>query len=195
MRLPQNSLYKIIYEWFSLNGDHTFWGWLITILYLFTVAGSFYYVKTINNTKISKEKRILWLFIGSFLTFMGINKQLDIQLLLTISGRYIGLKFSFLGMRRIFQSYFTAAIFLSVLFITGIVIYKIRTILKESLIELIGITFIIGFFFIQTASMTHFKWIIRFDEVNIPHIHGLELLGVMILLLALFYNIHKQKAD
>ncbi|MCX7726257.1 MAG: hypothetical protein N2053_05360, partial [Chitinispirillaceae bacterium] len=153
---------------------------------------SFYYVKILDSNT-DTEKRILWICLGIFLTFMGINKQLDLQLLLAILGRYIGEKYGFLGVRRTLQSYFAITLFLLVLAITGIIIYRIRKILKNSLIELIGITFIITFFLIQTASMTHLKIVIKFEEINIPHIHALELLGVIIILFSLLSQINRQK--
>ncbi len=177
-----------ISRWINQSGDTTFWSWVITFFYAVTIITSLYYLYKLKGEN-TREKRFLWYCIVVFLIIMGINKQLDLQIFLTMSGRFIARHIGWFERRRIIQAYFTIGI---ILFFssTGIyILYKIRTIIRQSLVELAGATTLLFFAVIRAASFNHIGFAVSFENHTISRIHGLEMTGLVLILCACVYNL------
>jgi len=80
-------------NWYQRMGDPTVVGWTITIAYFLVTllcwrAGL--KEKTINvNIQRRPERHVLWFGLSILLLVLGINKQIDLQTLLTALGREI----------------------------------------------------------------------------------------------------------
>ena len=81
-----NRVIHFIERWLSASGDTTFWSWVITILYGGVIVLCF-----ILRTKLTEDRprRVFWSSISLFVLAMGINKQLDVQTLIFMSGKSI----------------------------------------------------------------------------------------------------------
>jgi len=188
------TVYTIIREWLLNCWDTTFWGWVITASYGLAIFASLYYLKRINRT-IDQEKHLLWKYIAGFLIIMGINKQLDFQILLTIVMRMFAHAYDWFEYRRLVQVYFAKGIILIVCVVGISLLYRIRHILKQSLGELAGCAILLGFALIRTSTISHIQKARVLENEKISHIHAIELLGIVVLLITLFNNLKLERKD
>jgi hypothetical protein len=185
-----NRVIGFLSEWLSRSGDTTFWSWVITILYAITIFVSVYYVVKIKG-KESRDKRFLWICISLFLIGMGINKQLDLQILLTMAGSFIAEHQGWYEYRRVVQKIFTIGILVCVSAAGGLILFRIRTIIRQSIVELSGVAILAFFAIIRVGSINHLNKAIAFEQEKVSHIHGIEFAGIAIILLALLHHLKK----
>ena len=170
-----HSIFNFLSRWLARAGDYSFWSWVITFLYLIAISLSFYYV---SRLKEKKEQRFLWICISIFLLAMGINKQLDFQTLLIMVGRRVSWRFGIYRYRSLIQKT-AAVIILGGVSVLGVVILiRIRSVIKESLTALLGVTILVFFALVRVGSFTHVHRVISLVSHLFSRIHGLELLGL-----------------
>ena len=182
----------LLEQWAGRLGDTTFWGWLITLFYGIATIAAVYYVIILSRSH-ATEKKILWICITVVLIVFGINKQLDLQILLTIAGRAVASAQGWLAYRRVVQKIFAVGIFGSIGMAGIVALWYTRRVLVKSWLELLGTAILLGFVLIRTASMSHVNKAIRFEQNRISHIHAIELLGLLIILAAVYFHIIRAK--
>ena len=174
-------------EWASRLGDTTFWGRLITVFYGITIIASLYYVIILGRNH-EPEKKTLWICITAILIVFGINKQLDLQILLTIAGKAVASAEGWLEYRRVVQEYFAIGMFSCIGLVGIIVLWYTKRIIVESWLELMGMSILLGFVLIRTGSISHVNIAVRLEQ-KISHIHAIELLGILIIFAAVYFHI------
>ncbi len=156
--------------WFSRNGDTTFWSWVITFMYLVTFISALLY-----TIKIRKDRGNfrLWIVITAFVFLLGINKQLDVQILLAMIWRYISHRFHLFEYR--YVVYFSIILTVAVIFIILIlfIFMKNRKAVIHSLLSIAGIIVLMLFV------------LMRANYVYIRHIHAVELAGLVMIFMDL----------
>lgn len=187
-----NRLLSFLSEWLSRSGDTTFWSWVITLLYAITILGSVYYVIKIRGEE-NGDRRFLWIAISLFLVGMGVNKQLDLQILLTMVGSFIAEHLGWYEYRRVVQKIFTIGVLVCVSGAGGLILFRIRRIIRHSLVELSGAAILVFFAAIRMGSINHLNKAIAFEQEKISHIHGIELAGLAVILFALLNNLKNRK--
>lgn len=163
-----------------MSGDNTIWSWIITLFYLGTIVLAFYYMRTIRK---EKKNLLLWICITIFTLIMGINKQLDIQILLIITGKIF---VEHMGMMEYAGAIFclvATGLFLLFLSVMVFLIVKVRKLLFRSMIAVSGVVILMVFILFRALS------------VPIVHIHGMELLGVGAIFFQLVLHILKLRKD
>ncbi len=159
---------EFLADWLSRSGDHTFWSWVITIMYFITAVMAFVYLRKIRLSQIpdDRQKLFLWTGIFIFLLLMGINKQLDIQTLILMSMRYVMWRFRLWHYWRTFHFlmfYGLGSLFL----ISGILMtVKSGKAMLKSLAAVAGVLVVMLFVFM------------RANYIFMQHIHALELAGI-----------------
>jgi uncharacterized membrane protein YhdT len=186
-----NCLLSFLSEWLSRSGDTTFWSWVITLLYAITIVVAVYYVVKIKG-KESSDKRFLWICISLFLIGMGINKQLDLQILLTMAGSFIAEHLGWYEYRRFIQKIFTISLIICLSAAGGMILFRVRKIIRQSIVELSGVAILVFFAVIRAGSINHLNKAITFEQEKVSHIHGLELLGLAVILFAALYHLKKK---
>jgi hypothetical protein len=181
----------LLEEWTGRFGDNDFLGWLITFCYVITVLASLHYIIILSRNQ-EPQKKTLWICITVFLLILGINKQLDLQTLFTITGRAVASAEGWLEYRRIIQEYFAIGIFSCIGLLGIIVLWYVRKILVASWLELMGTSILLVFVLIRTASISHINKAMRLEQ-GISHIHAIELLGLLIILAAIYFHIFRDK--
>lgn len=181
----------MLHEWLVSIGDFTFWGWLITAAYGVSIIVAIYFIKLVTQTG-NKELRLLWIFITCVLLVLGVNKQLDLQILLRNLGRALAEIQGWQEYRRIVQKVFSIIFVLGICIFTSIVFMRARRILLKAWIEIIGMIILFAFAMIRTGSINH---IVKAESIEkrALHIHAIELLGLFIILLALFCHFKRLK--
>jgi magnesium-transporting ATPase (P-type) len=174
-------LENFIARWLSLSGDTTFWSWIITFTYIAVIIMSFIYTRKIRE---EKSLHLLWMVISVFLLAMGINKQLDFQTLIIMSGKYIARESGLISYGRELERALAGAVSLVVLAIMIVIFSKTRKILKKAKTALTGVGLLLFFTFIRIGSITGIRSALILQYI-ISHIHALEFFGLLIILYSL----------
>src|SRR5438105_1302226 len=75
-------------QWRPGIGDPTFIGWLTVVAY---AGAAVLCIRDALREKEAPARRAFWSILGVMMILLGINKQLDLQTWLTITGRRIAL--------------------------------------------------------------------------------------------------------
>jgi len=181
-------------EWKITIGDPTFMGWLTVALYFFAaflalrvmVSSEILFVG--DNEKLQKQ---FWLFVTLILLFLGINKQLDLQSLLTAIGRYSAHRDGWYENRRFISTVVIVAI-LSILSIAMMLfIHRMKPILKTNLPAIIGLCFLLLFVIIRATSFHHMGLLVSKKIWGIRMYLALEQIGILAIIfsaITLFRN-------
>ena len=97
----------------------------------------------------------MWLAIGLAMSFLCVNKQLDLQSLFTDIGRVVAARGGWYGQRRTVQRWFVFAIMGVGAAAIGYVVWKIRKVLGERVLVPIGLCALVTFVVIRAASFHH----------------------------------------
>lgn len=184
-----NRIMYFIDRWLSRSGDTTFWSWMITALYVLVIILAFRYLKKIRS---DRDYHMLWLAISIFLLAMGINKQLDIQTLFLMSGRYTFFKLGLWRYGRTAIKILALLIFGGTAFAILWVFIRTRPVLHRAKSAVAGVLILIFFALIRAGSMLGIRDILIIQYI-IWHIHALELLGLLLILLSLAMNFRSIK--
>ncbi len=135
--------------------------------------------------KIRKERGNfrLWTVITSFLFLLGVNKQLDVQILLAMIWRYISYRFHLFEYRYIV--YFSVILTVAIIFIILIlfIFIKNRNAVVHSMLSIAGIIVLMLFV------------LMRANYIYIRHIHAVELAGLVMILADLLLKFKKNIID
>src|SRR5688500_15926502 len=155
-------------------GDPTIMGW-VTVAAYFTVAMlCLRQAVDTRRQKAAPEKVLFWGTLTALLVFLGVNKQLDLQTLLTLTGRRIAIAQGWYENRRVVQIFFVGCIavggFLSVAVMRRLV-YKHA----DLRLPLVGFVVLLGFVVIRAASFHHVDQLINFRLAGVRMNWVLEL--------------------
>ncbi len=96
--------------WKTDKGDYSFSGWLITCLYLCSFIMLLFLIG--KSTGVSFRDKVFWYSVCGIILFLSINKQLDIQMLITDIARTAAKEYQVYAVRKPFQiriiSFFTS---------------------------------------------------------------------------------------
>lgn len=176
------SVEYLIGRWQPVIGDPTFLGWFTVMSYFMCSMVSIY--AAVLNRNDERKAFFFWLIIGVLLVGLGINKQLDLQSLLTEIGRQIARAEGWYPQRRIVQFTFIAAFSTTSLAMFIWFTLAFRGLFRRFLPAFCGLYFLLGFVLIRAASFHHFDEVIQYDLHGIKMNWVLELAGIYVILLA-----------
>lgn len=172
-----------VFHWSPGIGDPTIGGWVTVALYFFAMISCWRTSITLVRRHGSSEHRI-WLAIALLFLFLGINKQLDLQSALTEIGRMIAFDEGWYGQRRSVQAFFILFVIVScTLTALTLVLLAYRAPIP-TWFALIGITFVLGFVVIRSASFHHVDLLIGRRVFGLRWNWVLEMGGILIVLIA-----------
>jgi len=165
-------------DWLSSLGDPSALGWITTIAYLGTAFLSYLTLKA-ARTSDGPEYRVFWRLAALGFVFLGINKQLDLQILFTALMRCAALAGGWFAERRHDQHLFVVGLVLTGSALVAIAWFCFRRIICLVAPAMLGITLVSTFVIIRAASFQHEE---EASNISLPspssaHI-GLELLGI-----------------
>jgi len=184
-------------NWYQHMGDPTVIGWTITIAYFLVTllcwrAGL--KEKTINvNIQRRPERHVLWFGLSILFFALGINKQLDLQTLLTALGREIAQANGLYESRREIQLIF---VILFVLFCFSSLValsWWLRGCWRQYLIPILGLALLVSFVVIRAASFQHVDYLISKWRIIGPFRmkYIVELGGILIVGLGAVQSLHR----
>jgi len=155
-------------RWTPGIGDPSVVGW-VTVACYFLIAFCCLLVRKIepldhstdNNQLINYRK--FWWVLAACLTFLGINKQLDLQSLFTQIGRDVALSSGWYEHRKTAQQIFIMVIGTSAIAGCAWLTYKLRNACGTIKLALLGFSLLLAFVVIRAASFHNFDYLLRYQ--------------------------------
>lgn len=167
-------------RWEPSIGDPTLIGWITVAVYFITAIIC---LKAALQSSFDKENTVrnLWLFLTVFLIALGINKQLDLQTLLTQIGRDIAKEQGWYKDRRIIQISFI--ILIGLIGTVGITfLFKTYKNAESAIkITLSGCVILLAFILTRASSFHHMDIFIYMKFIGVG-VNGLLELGSLIII-------------
>jgi hypothetical protein len=174
-------------RWRPQIGDPNFMGWLTVAAYAVAAVLCFlaaYRCQVGADAGTARRQHRMWLGVALLMAFLCINKQLDLQSLLTDVGRILANQEGWYGDRRTVQRWFVIAVAAAGALIFVITAWKIRSILRERIILLLGLCSLLTFIVVRAASFHHFDIFISSKLLGARMNWILELTGIALIALS-----------
>lgn len=132
---------------------------------------------------------VWWSSLSTTLVVLGINKQLDLQTLLTQVGRHFARSQGWYEQRRVVQEWFVIGIAFGGLCVLVLLAWLFRGSLWRNALALVGFVFLACFVVIRAASFHHVDVLLGVRVQHVPLHAMLELIGTScIAIAALFFR-------
>ena len=166
-------------EWRAGIGDPTIIGWITVAAYLIASAISFH---AANRAQLSGVRWLIdvrfWLMMGLLLLVLGINKQLDLQSLLTELARAAAKSGGWYEQRREYQRLFIASIAGTTMVGAAILMVWSRRLSRSQRVALLGTCFLLAFIVIRAASFHYVDLLLSESLLGARWNSIFELLGI-----------------
>jgi hypothetical protein len=165
-------------EWSPGIGDPTVIGWVTVVAY---VVAFLMCVRAWRTAAAINEKNrltIAWGVLTALMLFLGINKQLDLQSLLTVVARRAALRGGWYPRRRPVQLGFIGAMLVAGAGALTVGGWLMRRHLREFWLAGIGAVFIVVFVLVRASSFHHVDTFLRSGPPNLHFNAILELGGI-----------------
>jgi cytochrome bd-type quinol oxidase subunit 2 len=162
-------------------GDPSVMGWVTVAAYAAAAGLCFVaarHVQVDSQARHGRRERRLWIGVAVFMALLCVNKQLDLQTLLTKIGRELAVRGGWYEHRRPVQFLFVLAIAAVAIAAFIWVGRKTRSILKERRLLLVGLCFMLSFIIIRASSFHHVAVILEAEIWGIRLNWLLELGGI-----------------
>lgn len=153
------------HRWMLGIGDPTFVGWLTVAAY-FTTAWlclrAARRARGLGDPYAMPDPKIGWVWLGLVVlcAALGVNKQLDLQSLVTQIGKDMARSQGWYEGRRIVQTIFVVTIGVAAAVAGGIGLYWLRDRLAQIWPAIVGAVLMTGFVVIRAASFHHVDWLL-----------------------------------
>ncbi len=175
-------------------GDPTVWGWLITLAYLAAGLLSLRAWKAEDWAWLrgaSGLKPRVWLALGAGLLFLCINKQLDLQSLVTVVGRRMAQEQGWYARHREVQLAFVIGVASLALAAVLLGAWFVRRAWKRYFLALLGAGYLGAFVVIRAASFHHADTLLFHTEAGPMVNRVLELAGILTIGAAAWYTLRR----
>ncbi len=146
-------------RWSPGLGDNHVMGWVTVAVYLAAAIASARTALALDPGAEPRERRFWWIAF-SILLFLALNKQLDLQSLLTMIARCHASLAGWYDDRRAVQRIFILAVAGGGVLVLGLLGLLLRGILGRVWPALLGLGFVCGFVIIRAASFHHMDGLI-----------------------------------
>lgn len=172
-------------NWSPVIGDPTVMGWVTVATYVAATlvcarvawAGDF-------PERLRDREELFWGLLALLLAFLAVNKQLDLQSLLTASARCLAIEQGWYENRRPVQLAFIAAVAASAALAGICGAFLMRRSLPRVGLALAGLCLLLGFVLIRAAGFHHVDRLISTEVLSVRANWVLELSGLALILVA-----------
>ncbi|MBA4325702.1 MAG: isopropylmalate isomerase [Rhodobacter sp.] len=182
MELLQTVLTCALTRWSPGLGDNHPVGWLTVLVYLAAGIASACAARACPSEGNEALERRFWWITAAILLFLAVNKQLDLQSLLTMVARCHASLAGWYGERRGIQRAFIWLVVGGGIACLGLLALHLRPILGRIWLALAGLTFVCGFVLIRAASFHHMDGLIGSVALGVKVNWLLELPGPLLVL-------------
>lgn len=137
--------------------------------------------------------RATWIMVAILMTFLCLNKQLDLQSLFTDIGRVMSRNQGWYQERRAFQKWFVLGV-LAVSFLTAaLTLFRFRQFWRQHFLLAAGLAFLLTFIVIRAVSFHHIDLFLRTEIAGVRMNWALELGGIALISLAAWLDYRNPK--
>ena len=177
------ALSEIVNAWLARSGDAYISSLINTVLYAVSILAAAYRWKMLQRIKAPFAEQVFWLLVILILFVFGINKQLDLQVLLVEIGRPIAVKSGWYESRRIVQALFAFVLTGIAGLFAAMMVFLVRRHWHDNLLALLGLLILCIYGIIETMSQSHVgfsldsyeKWGFRLTDM-------IEMAGILLIL-------------
>ncbi len=176
-------------QWSPQIGDPTAAGWVTVAAYAVCALLSF---MTVMRGQDSRE-RIFWGLVALAMLTLGVNKQLDLQSMLTAAGRCMSQLQGWYEKRRVFQLEFIIALLMFASLLLTLAVWLMRGHLRRNGLALLGLAFVAAFVAVRAVGFHHVDLLIgsRFLDIRynvLFELSGLVLIAANAIILAAIFS-------
>jgi len=173
--------------WSPGIGDNHFMGWVSVAVYLAATFASLLAARRGTFPVVTRQReQLFWWFCCGTMAFLAVNKQLDLQSLLTAVARCVAVNEGWYENRRIVQRQFVLAIMAGgALSVLACGLWMRRTFARTGL-AILGLGIVGTFVAARAASFHHFDRLIDLQLAGVRLNWLLELPGPLLILFAAF---------
>ncbi len=185
-------------RWRPGIGDPTVMGWLTVVAYAVAAIASFFAVRSGSGRGVAWDapvRRRIWWTVGVLMVLLCINKQLDLQSLLTDLGRAFSKQQGWYDQRRGFQKVFVIAVLLCAGVLVGWSVWRCRAFWKTHPMLACGLTVLLTFIVVRAISFHHVDVLLRSEVMGIRINCILELGGIGLIGVAALREIAYQTSE
>ena len=171
-------------RWSPGFGDHTILGWITVVAYIAAFIASVRIYRSSHVLFIDdvSRQKYLWLGIACLLLFLGLNKQLDLQTLLTSIGRNIAYRDGWYRERRTFQLIIVGIALVGGLATMFAMLLVYLRVIKQHLLAILGVCLLIVFILLRMSSFHHLDELFRIRLAGIKIYWLIEWAGIALIL-------------
>lgn len=175
-------------RWMMRIGDPTLAGWLTVGSYALCGLLGWMVVRRIGRGRV----RVFWVVLTLAMAFLAVNKQLDLQSLLTGLGRCVAQQQGWYGERRALQKEFIEGLLAAIAAVLALALYLMRRHLRQNGLAIVGLVLVAGFVAIRAVSIHHFNSFLKGEVHSVRFNVILENSGLVLIALNALYLLRKR---
>ncbi len=164
-------------RWSPKIGDPTVAGWVTVAAYAVCAVLSF---MTLMRAQHGRE-RIFWRLVVLAMLSLGVNKQLDLQSMLTATGRCVSQFQGWYEERKVFQRDFIIGLLMAAGLLLALAVWAMRGHLRRNGLALLGLAFVTAFVAVRAVSFHHFDVLIDSRLLDVRFNVLFELSGLVLI--------------
>jgi len=166
-------------RWRPVIGDPTIVGWATVAAY--ALAAVLALALTVSPK--GRSERWFWCVLFILLGFLAINKQLDLQTLLTVTARCMAQIDGWYAQRRSIQVYFIIGVIVIAFAFALVLFIALRRNLGRVWMAALGFTLLLAFVAIRAAGFHHMDLLISTSILGVKLNWVMELTGIVLITL------------
>lgn len=172
-------------NWSPGLGDNSIAGWVITLAYLGSLALCLWAWRREDARWLAGTRGLrprFWLAMAAAMLLLGLNKQLDLQTLVSVVGRRAAKSMGWYDQRRTVQSAFIAIVALIAITAVVGVAWWVRSAWRRYWLAAIGAAYLGVFIVLRAASFHHVDSVLyRLPGIGMYANRVLELTGILLI--------------
>lgn len=181
-------------HWRPTIGDPSAMGWFTVFAYGLTAFVAWLAARRAKNAPgLAGGSRGLWLLVSALMSFLCLNKQLDLQSLITDIGRVFAWHQGWYQERREYQRWFVLAAVAGSGLVALLVLACFWKFWFRHWLLGIGLAFLLTFIVVRAISFHHFDSILKHEVGGMKMNWILELGGIALILIAAYRDFRNPK--
>lgn len=141
----------VVGQWWPRIGDPTMAGWGTVVAYAVCAVLGLMTLLRLENSR----ERVFWGLLTFAMLLLGMNKQFDLQSMLTAVGRCLSQLQGWYEERRLFQRNFIIGLIIMAVIFLATVLWLMREYIRRNGIALIGLAIVTTFVAVRAVGFQH----------------------------------------